>query len=637
MQKKSLETLLYSTVGVIVMAVILIAVNIITGAFRERIDLTKEKAYTLSDGTKAILSQLDTPVKIRFYCTQSETATPYSVLLKSYAKKVEDLLAEYKQASHGKLVIEKYDPQPDSDAEDSARLDGVEEQALPGGEKFYLGLAVSQLDTKESIPFLSPDRERQLEYDISRAISRVVKPEKPVIGVMSGLPVFGQPSNPMMQQMGQRGQEPWAIINELKSDYTVRTVEMDADKIDDEIKLLFVIHPKDISDKAQYAIDQFVLRGGRLVAFLDAQSLLDSSRSQNPMMGAMPGGGSSLDKLLKAWGLQFDTSKVVADRSFQMEVGAEGDQSQKRPSWLMLTSEGINNNDIATSELDSIWYFSGGAFTGSPAPGLKETVLLKSTKDSELVDGMTANFGAENILRDFKPSGIEYALAVRLTGKFKTAFPEGKPAEKSEADADKKADEKSTASDSLKESKVETTVVLIGDADMISDNFSIRRMNTPFGQIAQPMNANLNFAQNVLEQLSGDSNLIAVRSRAVLNRPFTRVKAMQAEAEEKYMAQIKELQESRDQTVSRLSQLQQQKNQNQRYILSPEQQAEIENLRKKEGEIGKKLRQVEKDLRREVVGLQRRIQWYNILTVPLAVGVVGILLAIYKQKRTSAK
>lgn len=184
---------------------------------------------------------------------------------------------------------------------------------------------------------------------------------------------------------------------------------------------------------------------------------------------------------------------------------------------------------------------------------------------------------------------------------------------------------------------MDNTVVLIGDADMISDNFSIRRMNTPFGQIAQPMNANLNFAQNVLEQLSGDNNLIAVRSRAVLNRPFTRVKAMQAQAEEKYMAQIKELQESRDQTVSRLSELQQQKNQNQRYILSPEQQAEIENLRKKEGEIGKKLRQVEKDLRREVVGMQRKIQWYNILTVPLAVGLVGIILAIYKHKRTSAK
>jgi ABC-type uncharacterized transport system involved in gliding motility auxiliary subunit len=582
-------------------------------------------------------------VKIRFYSTQTDTATPYSVLMKSYSKKVEDLLVEYKQAAHGKIVIERLDPQPDSDAEDSARLDGVEEQTLPSGEKFYLGLAVSMgLDSKQAIPFLSPDRERQLEYDLSRAISRVVTPEKPVIGVMSSLPVFGQPSNPMMQQMGQQGQPAWAMIGELKKDFTLRNVPMTSDKIDDEIKVLVVIHPKDISDHAQFAIDQFVLRGGKLIAFLDAQSLVDSrNQSQNPMMGAMPGGGSSLDKLLKAWGLQFDTAKVVADRTFKMELGGEGDTTKDRPAWLMLTPEGINNDDIATAELDNIWFFSGGAFTGVPVAGLKETVLLKSTKDSQLVDGMMANFGAENILKEFKPSGTEYALAVRLTGKFKTAFPNGKPEEKKdESGADKKPEDKAaekTPATSLKESQQDGAVILVGDCDMVADEFSIRRANTPFGQIVTPMNANLNFAQNAIEQMSGDNNLIAVRSRALLNRPFTRVKAMQAEAEAKYMAEIKKLQESRDQTVNRLSELQQQKSQNQRYIMSPEQQAEIDNLRKNEGEIGRKLRQVEKDLRREVVGLQRRIQWYNILAMPAAVGLVGIILAVYKRKRTSAK
>lgn len=630
MQKKSLETILYSTVGVIVMAAIIIAVNVITSSVRKRVDLTHEKAFTLSDGTRAILAKLDTPVKIRFYCTQADTATPFSVRLKAYAKQVDDLLAEYKQAAKGKLVIEKYDPQPDSDAEDSARLDGIEEQPSQSSEKFYLGLAVSQLDTKEAIPFLSPNRERELEYDISRAITRVLRPEKPVIGVMSSLQVFGQPSNEMMMQMGQRGQEPWAIISELKNDYTLRRVEMEADKIDEDIKVLFVIHPSKISDKAQYAIDQFILRGGRLVAFLDSQSLVDRS-GQNPMMGQMPGGGSSLDKLLKAWGLQFDTGKVVADRTFKMELGEQGDTTQQRPVWLMLTPDGINTDDLATSQLDSIWYFSGGAFTGTPAAGLKETVLLKSTRDSQLVDSIAASFGGESILKDFKPSNVDYALAVRLTGKFKTAFPEGKPGDKETDKAEKKPD------DSLKESRQETTVVLVGDADMINDNYSIRRMNTPFGAIAQPMNGNLNFAQNVLEQLSGDNNLIGVRSRAVLSRPFTRVKAMQAEAEAKYMAEIKNLQENRDKASTRLSELQQQKSQNQRFILSPEQQAEIENLRKTEGEIGKKLRQVEKDLRREVVGMQRQIQWINILAVPVAVGFVGIVLAIYKQKRTSAK
>ncbi|HYG23540.1 MAG TPA: Gldg family protein [Verrucomicrobiae bacterium] len=634
MQKKTVETILYSTIGVLVMAAILVAVNVITGAVRARVDLTKEKAYTLSEGTRQILSKLDTPVRIRFYCTQTDAATPYTVMLNSHARKVEDLLAEYRQVSKGKLIIEKFNPEPDSDAEDSARLDGLEEQPLPGGDRFYLGLAVSQLDAKEAIPFLSPERERQLEYDISRAITRVVTPEKPVVGVMSGLPVFGAPANPMMMQMGQRGQEPWAIISELQNDFTVRNVAVDVEIIEDDVDVLFLIHPKGISEQAQFAIDQFVLRGGRLVAFLDSQSLVDS-QNQNPMMRQMPGAGSSLERLLAGWGLQYDTAKVVADRTYNMELGEAGDRTQRRPAWLTLASEAINPEDLATATLDSVWYFSGGAFTGTPAAGLKQSVLLKSSKDAQLVDGMMSNFGAEGILRDFKPAGVEYALAVRLTGKFKTAFPNGKPSDQDAGNSDTNA--VATSDTALKEGKRETSVVLIGDADMINDGFSIRRMNTPFGQMAAPLNGNLNFALNLVEQLSGDSNLIAVRSRTVMNRPFTRVKAMQKDAEERYMAEIRNLQESQQQTVARLNELQQHKDSSQRFRMSPEQQAEIENLRKKEGEIGKKLRQVEKDLKREVTALQRRIQWYNILTIPIAVGLVGIALAVFKHKRTSAK
>jgi ABC-type uncharacterized transport system involved in gliding motility auxiliary subunit len=456
---------------------------------------------------------------------------------------------------------------------------------------------------------------------------------------MSPLQVFGLPSNPMMAQMGRQGQEPWVFITELKSDFSLKRIEMNADRIDDDIKVLLVIHPRDISEAAQYAIDQFVLRGGKLIAFLDAQSLVDS-RGQNPMMGQMPGGGSSLDKLLKAWGLQFDSSKVVADRTFKMELGEQGDTTQQRPSWLALTPEGINSNDIATAELDNIWMFSAGAFTGTPAPGLQETVLLSSTRDSQLVEGMLANFSGDGILKDFKPSGVEYALAVRLTGRFKTAFPEGKPQEKKEdgsTNAVAGATPAAKSDGSLKESRQDSAVVLVGDADMIYDSYTLRRMNSPFGTLAVPMNANLNFAQNLVGQLSGDDNLIAVRSRAILNRPFTRVKKMEAEAEAEYLARIKELEENRDQAVARLTELQSQKSQNQRYILSPEQQAEIENLRKKEAETSRELRRVNKDLRRSVVSLQRRIEWLNIASMPLAVCLAGVGLAIYKRKRTSAK
>jgi ABC-type uncharacterized transport system involved in gliding motility auxiliary subunit len=328
MQKKSLQTILYSTAGVVVMAVILIALNFIAGTFRERLDLTEEKAYTLSAGTRAILKHLDNPVTIRFYCTQSESATPETVYLKGYARKVQDLLTEYRQVAGGKLKIEKFDPQPDSDAEDSARLDGLEPQALPGADRFYLGLAVKCLDQVQSIPFLAPNRERLLEYDLTRAIARAENPEKPIIGLMSPLPVFGMPSNPMMQQTGQQGSQPWTIVTELRNDFTVKRVGMDVDKIDDDIKLLLVIAPKDISDKAQYAIDQFIMRGGKLVAFLDAQCLADN-RQQNQMMMNMGGGGSSLDKLLKAWGIQFDTGKAVADLKYKMQLRGRGGGPQE--------------------------------------------------------------------------------------------------------------------------------------------------------------------------------------------------------------------------------------------------------------------------------------------------------------------
>jgi len=609
------------------MGLILIAVNILAGAARGRLDLTKEKAYTLSAGTRSILRKLDTPVTIRLYCTQAESATPETVYLRDYARRVEDLLGEYKQASGGKLVIQKFNPQPDSDAEDSGRLDGVEGQPLSNGERFYLGIAVSMLDEKQTLPFLDPGRERLLEYDLSRAISRIATPEKPVIGVMSPLPVWGAPMNPMLVQTGQRGQEPWAIVSELKNDFSVKRVEMDTDKIEDDIKVLLVIHPKDISDKAQFAIDQFILRGGKLIAFLDPSPLMDrQQQQQNPMFGDMPGKGSSLEKLLKAWGLQFDTSKVVADMNFKMQLRNGADA----PAFLSLTKEGIDPDDVVTSELDNIWLPFVGAFTGTPAQGLKQTVLLKSTPASQLVEGFMAQMGGENIVKDFKPSGTSYALAMKLTGKFKTAFPDGKPDED-------KSDTNRVATVTLKESASETAVLLVGDADLIFDQFALRQVQTPFGNFATLMNGNLNFALNAVAQMTGDNDLISVRSRATQNRPFTLIKKMQAEAQQAYQSKIKELEESLAETEQRLGELQQAKQGNQRFILSPEQQAEVEKFRQKEATVKIQLKEERKKLRRDIDSLETRLKVLNIAAMPVVVAVTGIGLAVYKRKRTSAK
>ena len=632
MQKKSLETILYSSAGIVVMLVILVAVNVITGAWPMRADLTREKAYTLSAGTKAVLKKMDTPVKIRFYCTQSEMATPETVFLKDYARKVEDLLHEYRQIAGKNLVIEKYDPQPDSDAEDSARLDGLEPQPLSGGDNFYLGLAVSLADTRVAIPFLAPNRERQLEYDLTRAITQVLSPDKPVVGVLSALPVFGGAMNPMMMQSGQQPEPAWTLIEQLKQDFTVRRVELDTDKIDADVKVLFVIHPKDISDKAQFAIDQFVLRGGKLIAFLDPMSAIASRQQQNPMMGG-GGSSSSLDKLLAAWGLQFDSSKVVADLDFKMQLQDRNGQPSDAPAWLGLTAEGINRDDIVTGSIDSLWLPMCGAFTGTPAAGLKETVLLNSSKDAALVDSFLAGMGGGAVMNGFKPAGVNYKLAVRLTGKFKTAFPDGPPPDAGNTNSVAKS-----AGNSLKESKVETSVVLVGDSDLLADDFSLRKVQSPFGAMVSPMNANLDFAQNLVEQMAGDSSLIGVRSRASLSRPFTRIKKMEAEAEARGQAKIDELQQSLSDTQQRLGELQsQKKDKDQRFILSPEQKAELENFRKKQAEVSRALKQAQKDLRREVVSLETRLKWLNILAMPFAVMAAGVGIALIKRKKTSAK
>ncbi len=266
--------------------------------------MTADKVYTLSPGTKKILSRLDTPVTIRFYSTQSDN-NPQLVPLKAYGQRIDDLLSEYKQASHGKIKVEKYDPTPDSDAEDQAHLNGIDGQPTSpmGGDKFYMGIAVSMLDEKVAIPWLSPDREKLLEYDITRAVARVINPKPATVGVMSALPVFGNQMPPQLaQRMGRQNQDPYIFLSELKKDFTVKEVPMTTEKIDEDINVLVVVHPRDISETAQYAIDQFVLRGGHLLAFLDPHAYFDQKQDQMSQVIGESSGQSSMDKLLRGHG-----------------------------------------------------------------------------------------------------------------------------------------------------------------------------------------------------------------------------------------------------------------------------------------------------------------------------------------------
>ena len=625
MKKKTLQTGLFSVIGVAAMLLILVAINFIAGRVKQRVDLTAEHAYTLSAGTKAILAKLDTPVQIRFYASQSAEGMP--VFLKTYAQQVDDLLGEYRQNSRGLIQIQKLDPEPDSDAEDSAKLEGVEPQLLSNGERVYLGLSVSLLDQKEAIPFLSPERERLLEYDISRAIARVMTPDKPVIGVLSSLPVMGTGA---MMPMQQRGEPPWVLIEELKRDFDVREIEPNATTIPDNVKVLVVIHPKGISEATQFALDQFVLRGGKLIAFLDPMAALDP-QTASAGFGSPPS-KSGLDQLLKAWGVTFEDSKVLADLDFVARTG-----QGRAPAVLALNEKAVNKDDIATADAGNLFVVFGGVFGGTPAPGLKETVLLHSSKDSELVDPMMAQMSGEEIAKSFKPSGIEYPLAIRLSGKFKTAFPAGKP-KPPEAEPNEKKEEASAPETVLKESKQETTVVLVGDSDMIQDRVAVRQVGNPFGQrLFMPANGNLAFAENLIDQLTGDSNLIAVRSRASRERPFTVVKKMQADAEASYRSKIKELEEGLADAQRKIGQLQSGKQEGQRFILSPQQQEELANFRKKEAEAKTQLKEVRKKLRADIDSLENRIKWLDIAGMPALVALTGLVFAIVKRRRSAAR
>jgi ABC-type uncharacterized transport system involved in gliding motility auxiliary subunit len=622
MNKKT-ENFLYSTGGLVAAFAVILLMNFVLAAVRGRIDLTQDKLYTLSQGTRSVLGKLEAPVKIRLYFSQGAEVP---LAIKAYGRRVEDMLAEFRQAGRGKVTVEKLDPEPDSEAEDSATLEGVEAQTTAGGDRFYLGASVSYADQKIALPALALDREPLLEYDLTRSIARATTTAKPVVGVMSALPVFGMPPSPMT---GGQPMEPQVFIGELRRDYTVKRVSIDADRIDDDVKVLLVIHPRGISDKTQYALDQFVLRGGKLIAFLDPSAYFD----QLGQMGGMGGGTpSSLDKLLKAWGLGFDSGKVVLDMRYLTGAGA-----RSLPTLLSLNDSAFAPNDVATARLGSLLMPFAGVFTGKPAEGLSETVLMKTSSYSQLVDSFMATAQGEAAVKAFRPSGTEYALALRLTGKFKTAFPDGKPKSDQKAKAlPTKAVETQPEATPLKVSAADNAVVLVGDSDFINDGAAVQ-IQEIFGQrIVIPRNGNIAFAQALVDQFAGDPDLIGLRSRASAARPFVRIRDMEARAQQAYLGKIKELEANLSQTQEKLSALQKGRGPGAGAILSAEQQTELENFRRRAAETRLALKEVRRELRSESEALQFWTKVVNIALMPVLVAIAGIAFAVLRRRRVPA-
>jgi ABC-type uncharacterized transport system involved in gliding motility auxiliary subunit len=593
-------------------------------------DFTENKLHTLSEGTRSILTELDTPVVIRYYASRSTDYMPEE--LKIHMRRVDDLLKEYASISKGKLRIEELDPQPDTDAEDSANLDGIDGQRI-NDQNLYFGLAVSCLDRTSVLPFLNPQEETMLEYQLSKAISDVSTVSKPVVGVMSGLNIAGGPA--MMP--GQPSAQPWVIYQQLKQSYEVRDIEMGATSIDPkEIKVLLLFHPAGITPETEYAIDQYLLGGGTVVACLDAHSVAaQMTNPRNPMMGGGAPTMSTLPTLLPAWGISFESSKVLADPPFATLLAG----NQLGLAVLTLPQEAMPQKDsVITKDLGSVTFFLPGAFTKTGGAGVAANTLIRSSNEAGFVDSEAAAQLDPKLTTSFRPTGVVYDLVTHLSGTFKTAFPHGKPA--APADPKAPADSKENKPEepaSLQSGSSPGNVFLIADIDAFFDRFAYNVQNFGGIQMATPMNGNASMLFNLLDQATGSKHLIGSRSRAAVRRPFTLVQKMEADFNKNVGAKIAEFEEKQQAAQTKLAALQAQKSQGTELHLSPEQEAEIRNLRKEQVEYARMIREQEKDLRRQKDQLAGKITLLNVAAMPTLVILMGLGLFLKRRSATRAR
>jgi ABC-type uncharacterized transport system involved in gliding motility auxiliary subunit len=669
-----------ATTGITAILVIAIVVvlNFLVGGLgfgNFRIDLTEDRIYTLSQGTKNILSRLneDEPVTIRFYHTTDDRVMPN--VLKPHVRAVEDLLLELVKASGDKIILETIHPNPNTEEEDKAREDEIQDMGPVNqeGDKIYFGLAIQCLDQKEVIPFLnppSPSEGSSIEYDIARAIAKVSKPVKNVIGVMSAIPVMGSPMFPFQRQ---RGQEPWVVIQQLRADYEVVEVPMGTDKIDSNIKVLLVIHPADISEGAEYAIDQFLLGGGKVIALVDPNSVVAQAFSgqPNPMTG-QPGGmintSSDLQKLLSAWGVGYKKDLVVADMNYRGML-----QGRNNPTALQLPADAINRDDRITSGLNSLVMVTAGSFSIDKRDGIDANILANSSEESAMIDLTDAEKArSPQGLTGFTSSGRKQILAVRLTGKFKTAFPNGKPAKPAgspetggaqdeakpatpagspasaapapapaaapaaEKKEEPKKEEPKKDDGSLKESaNSEGAVILFSDVDMLYDAFCVQQ--DPMTGMLVSRTGNLPAILNAVEVLAGGGDLLQVRNRKSAVRPFSTLKEMREKVESRYRPQLMALESEREKIAEKMGALRLKRDSKGKgFIVDPQQQKDLEALMQNDVDLSRKVREIKKDQNKEIEYTKTMLKWLNFLAVPLLVSCAGILLAIRRRAATAA-
>ncbi|HKX56636.1 MAG TPA: Gldg family protein [Xanthomonadales bacterium] len=580
-----------------------------------RLDLTQDQLYTLSQGTRNILAGLEEPVKLyRFFSEEPSRELPQ---IRSYAKRVDELLDEMVDRSNGKLSVQRIDPVAFSEEEDQAARFGL--QAVPigaSGITLYLGIAgTNTLDDVQTMPFLQPQKEQFLEYDLAKMIASLGKPEKKTIGVLSSLSMQGG-----FDPAAQRMTDPWVIHEQLSQLFSLQDIDPQTGTLPEDLDLLVLIHPRDLPEEMLYRIDQFVLGGGRLVAFMDPVAESDQGQPGDPMAQMQRGSSSTLGKLLTAWGVEFDTNRVLGDLQFGIGSG-----QNRHIGILSVPPEGLNADDIISADLEVVNFSSVGWLQPAENATTKFEVLAHSSENAAPLDASRMRFLANpnDLLKDINPSGESYALAARITGAASSAFeqpPEG-------VAADTAAAHLGTAGEQG------INLVLYADTDMLTDRLWVQKQ--PFlGQvIVNSFADNGNIVVNSVDNLLGDVDLISIRTRASSSRPFERVDALQLAAEQSYRATEERLQMELAETEARLTELQSARGEEDLQVLTPEQQEEVQRFMDRKLEIRKDLRQVQHDLQRDIDQLGTRLKMLNIVVVPVLVILVAVFIGWRRRHR----
>jgi ABC-type uncharacterized transport system involved in gliding motility auxiliary subunit len=602
--------------GILVAVALFFAVNIIASRFVKsvRLDLTENGLYTLSQGSRNILDDLAEPITLRYYFSRN-LATDVGDLA-DYGRRVHELLEEYEARAGGNITLVVIDPEPFSEEEDRARGFGL--QGVPinqAGQTLYFGLAgTNSVDDEETIPFFQMRRERFLEYDLTRLVDSLGNPSRTVVGLMSSLPIRGAPFNPI--NPGQAPQ-PWFIVEHLNQLFDLRDVSSSMTVIEDDIDVLLLVHPRELDEDALYAIDQFVLDGGRLIAFYDphceAQNVPQDP--QNPLSAMVADRSSNLGPLLEAWGVKVDREQLIGDRECAQRVGWQN-QAVDYVLWMALDEDNLDADNPITADLTQINLATAGSIEALEGATTTLEPLLITGTTASTIERMQAAMGPNpaRLLDSYIPMGQAFTLAARISGPVNSAFPDGRPYSQ---------DENTQETAHLTESAEDIQVLLVADADLLADRWWVNLSNFFGMRMASPTANNGDFVANAVENLSGSSDLISLRSRGKFRRPFDRVNDMRRIAEDKHRAKQQELEAKLQETERKLTELQGQQGSG-GMILSAQAQEAIQNFRDERSLISKQLREVKHQLIKDIESLGGTLKLLHIGVLPLLVGLIAV-------------